>query len=202
MKNTIVIFALLLIGICAFAVNCLNFHPQVNFFEENNSGSSIYTTFFAQTDEWHNSIKNEVSRAPMHASYFAFENRELAVKGNRLESANFLSMNGKWKFYWVKDADKRPLNFYKSDYEDAGWDLMNVPAVWELNGFGDPVYVNIGYPWKSQAEVTPPNVPIVNNHVGSYRRIFDIPQNWTGKQVIAHFGSVTSNMYLWVNGKM
>ena len=156
---------------------------------------------YAQTDEWHNSTKNEVNRAPMHAHYFAYENKELAQKGIPTESDNFLTMNGKWKFYWVKDADKRPLNFYKPDYEDAGWDMMNVPAVWELNGYGDPIYVNVGYPWKSQAWVNPPNVPIVNNHVGSYRRVFDIPQNWTGKQVIAHFGSVTSNMYLWVNGR-
>lgn len=155
----------------------------------------------AQTDEWHNSIKNEVNRAPMHTHYFAYETRELAQKEMRQGSENFLSMNGKWKFYWVKDADKRPLNFYKPDYEDAGWNLLNVPAVWELNGYGDPIYVNFGYPWKSQANVIPPNVPIVNNHVGSYRRVFDIPQNWNRKKVIAHFGSVTSNMYLWVNGK-
>lgn len=156
---------------------------------------------FAQTDEWHNSTKNEVNRVAMHAHYFAFESRELAQKGCSKESDNFLSMNGKWKFYWVKDADNRPLNFYKPDYEDAGWNFMNVPAVWELNGYGDPIYVNVGYPWKSQIWVNPPNVPVVENHVGSYRRVFEIPQNWNGRQVIAHFGSVTSNMYLWVNGK-
>ena len=156
---------------------------------------------FAQKDEWKNSTLNELNRFPMHASYFAFENKNLAQNGNRNESGNFLTMNGLWKFYWVKDSDKRPLNFYKTDYEDAGWNLLNIPAVWELNGYGDPIYVNIGYPWKSQAWVSPPNVPVVNNHVGSYRRTFEIPQNWTGKQVIAHFGSVTSNMYLWVNGK-
>jgi len=156
---------------------------------------------FAQTDEWQNSSKNEVNRAPMHAHFFAYKSKELAQKGNPKESDNFLSMNGKWKFYWVKDADQRPLNFYRADYEDAGWNYMNVPAVWELNGYGDPIYVNIGYPWKSQTWVNPPKVPIVENHVGSYRRVFDIPQNWNGKQVIAHFGSVTSNMYLWVNGK-
>lgn len=156
---------------------------------------------FAQSDEWYNPTKNEVNRAPMHAHYFAYESRELAQKGIPKESDNFLSMNGKWKFYWVKDADQRPLNFYKTDFEDAGWNFMTVPAVWELNGYGDPVYVNIGYPWKSQTWVNPPKVPVIENHVGSYRRIFDIPQNWNGKQVIAHFGSVTSNMYLWVNGK-
>ena len=161
----------------------------------------LQLAIFGQSDEWHNSTKNEVNRYPMHTHYFAYENKELAQNGIPGESENFLSMNGKWKFYWVKDANQRPLNFYNPDYEDAGWNLISVPAVWELNGYGDPIYVNRGYPWKSQAEVTPPYVPIVNNHVGSYRREFNIPLCWNGKQVIAHFGSVTSNMYLWVNGK-
>ncbi len=155
----------------------------------------------AQTDEWHNSKKNEVNRFPMHTHYFAYENKSLAQEGIPHESGNFISMNGKWKFLWVKDADQRPLNFHKPEFEDSGWNLINVPAVWELNGYGDPIYVNAGYPWKSQADVIPPNVPVVNNHVGSYRREFNIPQDWNGKQIIAHFGSVTSNMYLWVNGK-
>lgn len=163
--------------------------------------SIIQILSFAQSDEWYNSTKNEVNRAPVHAHYFAYESRVLAQKGIPKESDNFMSMNGKWRFYWVKDADQRPLNFYKPDFEDAGWNFMTVPAVWELNGYGDPVYVNIGYPWKSQTWVNPPKVPVAENHVGSYRRVFDIPQNWNGKQVIAHFGSVTSNMYLWVNGK-
>lgn len=156
---------------------------------------------FSQKQEWQNSLQNEVNRAAMHTNYFAYESKNLAQKNNPSESNNFLSMNGKWKFYWVKDADKRPVTFYKPDYEDGGWDMMHVPGNWELNGYGDPIYVNIGYPWKNQISVQPPLVPIVNNHVGSYRRVFDIPQDWNGKQVLAHFGSVTSNMYLWVNGK-
>ncbi|OIP82621.1 MAG: beta-galactosidase [Porphyromonadaceae bacterium CG2_30_38_12] len=154
----------------------------------------------AQKDEWKNPEQNEVNRLPMHANYFPYESMETAQKNIPTESANYQTLNGQWKFYWVKDADKRPLHFFKPDYEDAGWNLLQVPALWELNGYGDPVYVNMGYPWKSQVWVNPPVPPIVNNAVGSYRRIIDIPQNWTGKQVIAHFGSVTSNMYLWVNG--
>lgn len=156
---------------------------------------------FAQKDEWKNPEQNELNRLPMRAHYFPYENMEIAKQNIPMQSSNYQTLNGKWKFYWVKDADKRPLNFYKPDYEDAGWDLMNVPGIWEKNGYGDPIYVNIGYPWKSQVWVNPPVPPVVNNHVGSYRRIIDIPQNWTGKQIIAHFGSVTSNMYLWVNGK-
>jgi len=156
---------------------------------------------FSQKDEWKNPEQNEVNRLPMRAHYFPYESMEMAQKNVPTESANFQTLNGKWKFYWVKDADKRPLNFYKPEYEDAGWSMLNVPAMWEMNGYGNPLYVNVGYPWKSQAWVNPPVPPIINNAVGSYRKIIDIPQNWSGKQVIAHFGSVTSNMYLWVNGK-
>jgi beta-galactosidase len=137
----------------------------------------------------------------MHASFFSFENRKLAEAQKPAESANYLTMNGSWRFSWVKDVEKRSSTFFKTDYDDSAWNTLLVPGLWEMNGYGDPIYVNIGYPWKDQAKVTPPHVPVENNHVGSYRRYFDIPQNWDGKQVIAHFGSVTSNMYLWVNGK-
>lgn len=78
---------------------------------------------------------------------------------------------------------------------------MKVPGVWEMNGYGDPIYVNVGYAWRSQYKNNPPYVPIENNHVGSYRKEIIIPAEWSGKEIFAHFGSVTSNMYLWVNGK-
>ena len=110
-------------------------------------------------------------------------------------------MNGPWKFFWVKNADARPTDFWKTDYNDKGWNNMPVPGVWELNGYGDPLYVNVGYAWREQFKNNPPEVPTVNNHVGSYRREIMVPADWNGKEIIAHFGSVTSNMYLWVNGK-
>lgn len=160
----------------------------------------LMVTSFLNGEEWNDATKNEVNRAVMHTDFFAYESKELAQKGIRQKSANFMSMDGKWKFYWVKDADQRPRNFYKTEFEDAGWNQMSVPGIWELNGYGDPVYMSEGYPWKTQFLSDPPNIPIVNNHVGSYRREFMIPDNWTGKEVMAHFGSVTSNLYLWVNG--
>jgi beta-galactosidase len=101
----------------------------------------------------------------------------------------------------VRNLDSRPTDFWKKDFNDKGWDELNVPAVWELNGYGDPIYVNIGYAWRNDYKNNPPYVPAENNHVGSYRRVFTIPADWKGKDIIAHFGSVTSNMYLWVNGK-
>lgn len=156
----------------------------------------------AQTfQEWQNPDINAVNRLPMHTHYFAYENDEAASKGNKEQSALFMSLNGTWKFNWVKDADSRPTDFWKTSFNDKGWDNLQVPAVWELNGYGDPIYVNVGYAWRNQFTNNPPQVPVENNHVGSYRREIVVPAQWKGKEIIAHFGSVTSNMYLWVNGR-
>ena len=157
-------------------------------------------TTFAQKNEWQDPKVNEVNRAPMHTNYFAFESAEDALTGDKTNSANYLSINGTWRFFWVKNSDARPTDFFKTDYNDKGWGTMPVPGVWELNGYGDPLYVNIGYAWRNQFENNPPHIPVENNHVGSYRREITIPNNWSGKQIMAHFGSVTSNIYLWVNG--
>ncbi|MEZ3597948.1 MAG: DUF4981 domain-containing protein [Paramuribaculum sp.] len=151
--------------------------------------------------EWQDPQVNGVNRMPMHAAYFAYENPAKAASGDMASSDNYMSLNGKWKFNWVKDAGQRPTDFWRTDFNDRGWDEIMVPAVWELNGYGDPIYVNVGYPWRNSYKNNPPYVPVENNHVGSYRRTVRIPANWKGKDVIAHFGSVTSNIYLWVNGK-
>ena len=159
-------------------------------------------TASAQTfQEWRNPEINAVNRAPMHTNYFAYESAETAGKGLKENSANFLSLNGTWKFNWVKDADMRPTDFWQTDFNDKGWDDFQVPAVWELNGYGNPLYLNIGYAWSNMFKNNPPEVPVEDNHVGSYRREIVVPASWKGKDIIAHFGSVTSNMYLWVNGK-
>ena len=155
----------------------------------------------AQHDEWKNPEINAVNRAPMHTNYFAYSSSEEAAKADKENSSNFMTLNGIWKFSWVKNADARPTDFYRTDYNDKGWGQMKVPGVWEMNGYGDPIYVNVGYAWRSQYKNNPPYVPIENNHVGSYRKEIIIPAEWSGKEIFAHFGSVTSNMYLWVNGK-
>lgn len=155
----------------------------------------------AQHDEWKNPEINAVNRAPMHTNYFAYSSSEEAAKADKENSSNFMTLNGIWKFNWVKNADARPTDFYRTDYNDKGWGQMKVPGVWEMNGYGDPIYVNVGYAWRSQYKNNPPYVPIENNHVGSYRKEIIIPAEWSGKEIFAHFGSVTSNMYLWVNGK-
>lgn len=162
---------------------------------------AISVTAAAQSDEWRNPQVNAVNRAPMHTHYFAYESVEAASKAVPEESQNYMTLNGLWKFNWVRDADMRPMDFWKTSFNDAGWDEMKVPAVWELNGYGDPLYLNIGYAWKEQFKNNPPEVPIQNNHVGSYRREITVPASWNGKEIFAHFGSVTSNIYLWVNGR-
>lgn len=150
--------------------------------------------------EWHDMSVNQINRLPLHSSFFAFENREKAVQNNKHNSERFISLNGSWKFHWVENADQRPTDFYQPDYDDSSWKVMSVPGIWELNGYGDPVYLNVGYAWRGHFNEAPPAVPVKDNHVGSYRRIVNIPGAWNGKQVIAHFGSVTSCVYLWVNG--
>lgn len=156
----------------------------------------------AQTfNEWQTQKVNAVNRLPMHTSHFAYPTPEAAKAGTPETSPNYMTLNGNWKFNWVKDADQRPTDFFRTDFNDRGWDTMTVPGIWELNGYGDPLYVNIGYAWREDFKNNPPEVPVTNNHVGSYRRTVTIPDSWNGKQIIAHFGSVTSNLYLWVNGK-
>ncbi len=145
-------------------------------------------------DEWMNLQVNEINRLPVHTSFTAYDINPTA-------SSRFVSLDGDWKFHWVANLDERPADFYRPDLDDSGWATMPVPGMWELNGYGDPVYVNIGFPWRGNWENDPPRVPVQDNHVGSYRRHITIPADWNGKQVIAHFGSVTSNISLWVNGQ-
>ncbi|MDR3184287.1 MAG: DUF4981 domain-containing protein [Prevotellaceae bacterium] len=156
---------------------------------------------YAQKNEWLDPVVNQTNRAPMHTSYFAYASDAAARKGSMTLSENFMTLNGVWKFNWVKDAGARPIDFYTTSYNDKGWSEMPVPGIWELNGYGDPLYINFGYAWRNQFKNDPPNVPVENNHVGSYRKEIELPANWRDKEVFAHFGSATSNIYLWVNGR-
>ena len=149
--------------------------------------------------EWQDPTLNEVNRAPMHTHYFAYAPTEDATAPEN--SVNYISLHGNWAFNWVQSADQRPTGFWNPGFDDKGWDTMVVPGIWELNGYGDPIYVNTGYAWRNQFQSNPPEVPVYNNHVGSYRREFAIPASWSGKDVIMHIGSATSCIYVWVNGK-
>ena len=152
-------------------------------------------------NEWKDPEVNSVNRSAMHTNYFAYASADEAKVGSKEDSKNFMTLNGLWKFNWVRNADARPTDFYQTSFNDKGWDNIKVPAVWELNGYGDPIYVNVGYAWRNQFQHNPPLVPTENNHVGSYRKEIILPADWKGKDIFAHFGSITSNMYLWVNGR-
>ena len=151
--------------------------------------------------EWHDLSVNQLNRMPCHTSFFAYESADAARRGDMTASANYISLNGTWKFRWVEHADERPTDFFAPGYDDSAWADMPVPGIWELNGYGDPVYVNTGFAWRGHFKSNPPEVPVKDNHVGSYRRTVTIPDGWKGRRVVAHFGSVTSNIYLWVNGR-
>lgn len=150
-------------------------------------------------EPWQNPEVNAINRLPMHADYFAFRAGEST--GDLRQSAHYLSLNGMWRFHWVRNADERPTDFGALGLNDKSWAQIPVPGNWELHGYGHPLYTNVPYPWTNQFKNNPPIVPIKENHVGSYRRSITIPASWRGKKVIAHFGSVTSNINLWVNGR-
>ena len=161
----------------------------------------ICTAAASQTfNEWKDADINEINRAPMHSHHFAYRSAAEAQLPPE-QASNYMSINGQWQFNWVRDADRRPTDFWKTDFNDAGWDSLQVPAIWELNGYGDPLYLNIGYAWHTWYANNPPIPPTRNNHVGSYRRTLTVPADWKGQDIFVHFGSVTSCIYLWVNGK-
>ncbi len=150
---------------------------------------------------WHNVDVNQQNRAPRRAAFFAFENQDKAQAFEKKNSANYLSMEGTWKFNFVKDYNKRPVNFFAANFDDSQWKDFPVPGLFELNGYGDATYKNIGYAWATQFDPNPPYISELNNYTGSYRRTFDLPKDWKGKDVYFHVGSATSNLTLWVNGK-
>ena len=159
------------------------------------------------TPVWCDPSVNEINRETDRAHYFAYESEALACKPQTTQantktlSRRYMSMDGDWKFHWVENANERPTDFYSLKYDDSQWGKMHVPGNWELNGYGDAIYVNNRYAWRSDWNGEPPAVQDKGNHVGSYRRTFVIPADWKGQKVYMHIGSATSNLTVYVNGK-
>ncbi|MBQ9963110.1 MAG: DUF4981 domain-containing protein [Alistipes sp.] len=145
----------------------------------------------------------EQNRELMRSSFIVYPTVGEAVTGSNYRNApNYRSIEGDWNFVWYKHlTDAYPTDFYSPNFDDSKWGKMAVPGLWEMNGYGDPVYVNVGYAWDNQFVDCPPFVPQFNNHRGLYRRYIDVPAEWRGKQIFIHIGSATSNLTLWVNGK-
>ena len=138
-------------------------------------------------EDWQNPSVNQRNRWPMSAT--------LANDSPKL------SLEGIWKFQWYETPDARSRDFYKVGLDDSAWGSMPVPGMWELNGYGDPLYVNIGYAWRGHYQTQPPLAPTEHNYVGQYRRTFSIPEDWKGSDIFLAIGSATSNLRVWVNGK-
>jgi beta-galactosidase len=150
-----------------------------------------------QSNDWENPEMIGRNKEAPHCPIIPYNDTQTAIDNDTAQSPFYKSLNGTWKFYWVRTPWLRPQEFYKENFCLDGWNDINVPGNWELQGFDAPIYTDEPYPFKPN----PPKVPHDFNPVGSYHRDFTLPDNWDGRQVFIHFGAVKSAMYLWINGK-
>lgn len=153
----------------------------------------------AQRPEWDDPAIVHVGTERPHATMMTYPSAELAIAGDRNASPWFQLLNGNWKFHGSLRPAERPMDFYRTDYSDANWGTMPVPASWQMHGFDIPIYTNIIYPWPQDAKGAP-TPPYDFNPVGSYRLQFTVPQAWAGRRVVIHFDGVDSAFYAWLNG--
>ncbi|TFF96997.1 MAG: DUF4981 domain-containing protein [Promethearchaeota archaeon] len=149
--------------------------------------------------EWENPEIIGINKLEAHNTLIPFDNEESCFDA-RKNSPYYKSLNGIWKFNWVRRPVDREVDFYKKDFMDKGWDDIDVPSNWQMRGYGIPIYTNIKYPYSIDTE----NIPAINyenNPVGSYRKKFDLPKNWKDREIFIHFDGVKSAFYLWLNGE-
>lgn len=165
-------------------------------------GQGIFAQQKPYLDEvFENPAIQEINRLPMRSSYFPFENQQKAIKNEKEKSVRFLSLNGNWQFLWKEDYKMLPKDFYKIDFQDKDWNKMPVPAVWELNGYGTPIYVNESYEF-AQKNPNPPDIPDnLKQETGLYRKEFILNENWKNQKIFLHLGAVKSAFKLYVNGQ-
>ena len=154
-----------------------------------------------QKEPWLNPNITRVNTEKPHASFFAYENADKALKNNKSASERYLSLEGKWRFQFSLNHNEAPADFFSLKYDDSQWKDFPVPGLFEIEGYGDKIYKNVGYSWNTQFESNPPYVEERNNYTGSYRKMVSIPATWKGQDIYLHVGSATSNLQVWVNGK-
>ncbi|HKK43118.1 MAG TPA: glycoside hydrolase family 2 TIM barrel-domain containing protein, partial [Bacteroidales bacterium] len=160
----------------------------------------------AQPD-WENEQVIGINKEDPHSHYVPYTNVSQAIADIPVNSPSYLSLNGTWKFNWVKHPNLRPVDFYKNDFDIHAWDNIEVPSCWELKGYGTPIYTNITYPFEKNPPKILGNPPVYYTQymepdpVGSYKRSFNIPEGWSGDEIIIHFDGVKSAFYIWVNGQ-
>jgi len=166
----------------------------------------IIPPVIAQND-WENEQVIGINKEAPHSQYIPYSSMKEAIADVPLNSFLYLSLNGTWKFNWVKHPNLRPVDFYKNDFDIRSWNDIEVPSCWEMKGYGTPIYSNITYPHVKNPPMILGNTPANYTQnkepdpVGSYRREFNLPAEWSGNEVIIHFDGVMSAFYLWVNGQ-
>ncbi|GIO11865.1 beta-galactosidase [Cohnella xylanilytica] len=163
----------------------------------------VYTPPANGYPEWNNNPDIfQLNRLPAHATMIAYDSLEQALNRSMETSPYYQSLNGKWKFAWAENPDKRIRSFYELGYDHGSWDEIEVPSHWQLQGYDYPQYTNVNYPWIHQEELLPPFTPTKYNPVGSYVRTFSVPENWKGQPVFISFQGVESAFYVWLNGEL
>ncbi len=147
--------------------------------------------------DWMNPEVTGINVEPPHVTLVPFQDFATARDGIREKSTSFMLLNGPWKFSWSAKPADRPLEFYRPEYPVSLWNTITVPGNWQLQGYDIPIYLNSGYPFR----IDPPRIPEAFNPVGSYRREFFLPKEWTGRTVFLHFDGVESAFYVWINGQ-
>ena len=150
--------------------------------------------------DWENAEMIGQNKEPAHNTLIPYHDIKTALNNKREESRFYKSLNGNWKFQWVKRPADRPSDFYKIDYSVDDWDEIPIPSNWQMHGYGIPIYLNIRYP-RSVNTKEIPKIDHEYNPVGSYRTEFTIPENWENREIFIHFDGVKSAFYLWINGE-
>lgn len=166
----------------------------------------FYIDIFGQdkTPEWQDQNAIGLNKLAPHSYVIPFEGQNEAIQNIREKSVYYMSLNGKWKFNWVRNPDKRPKDFYKPEYYTGYWADINVPGNWEKQGYGTAIYVNETYEFDDPMfnfQKNPPFVPYKENEVGSYKKTFTIPSTWENRRVVLCCEGITSFYYVWINGK-
>ena len=160
-----------------------------------------------ETPEWQSQYAIGLNKLAPHAYVWPYKEGDInSVRAQDYEqSPYYMSLNGTWKFNWVRNPDKRPVNFYRPDFYTGGWNDIQVPGNWECQNYGIPIYVNETYEFDDPMfhfKKNPPFVPYEDNEVGSYRRTFVLPESWIGRRIVLCFEGVTSFYYVWLNGEL
>lgn len=157
----------------------------------------IFLGFNSIAEDWENPAMLGINKEKPHATFSIFDDVTVALNSKREDSKYYYSLNGLWKFNWVKGVDNKPVDFYLPESDVSAWDDIEVPSNWQMKGYGNPIYLNQPYAFPNN----PPFIPHEENRVGSYRKTFNIPKGWDGREVFIHFDGVKSAFYIWINGE-